>query len=490
MRFLTESAMNAETDPSLSPSVVRASAVQLAEWIRTGRSSARSVVQVHVDHARAVNPTLNAIVHMRFDAALAEADAVDAALAAGEPLPPLAGVPCTIKESFALVGCPHTGGHAARRGHVATTDAVTVARLRAAGAIPLGVTNTSELCMWMESSNPLYGRSNNPYDPRRIVGGSSGGEGAIVGSGASPFGLGSDIGGSIRMPAFFNGVFGHKPTGGLVPCTGQYPAPEGDTIRMLGTGPLTRRAGDLMPLLRILAGGDGVDPCCADFPLSDPESVSIKGLKVVILPTTWRRISKDLRRSLRDAADALERRGARVEEHDVPRIKKTLFIWAARMDAAQEGTFGSFLNGGEEIRLLPAMLKWAWRQSPHTLPVLSLVALERAFSRLPTGLEKALAEGQALRDELLALMGDGVWLHPPYTRTAPRHGAPLLTPLDWLNTAVVNAMEMPATQVPLGLDKRGLPLGVQVIGAHFNDHVTIAVAQALEQAFGGWVPPG
>lgn len=481
--------MNAETAPTPTQ-LRRAAAVTLAGWIRSGRISARAVVQAHVAYARRVNPTLNAIVHARYDAALAEADAVDAAIAEGAELPPLAGVPCTIKESFALIGCPHTGGHVARKGHIATTDAVTVARLRAAGAIPLGVTNTSELCMWMESSNPLYGRSNNPYNPRRIVGGSSGGEGAIVGSGASPFGLGSDIGGSIRMPAFFNGVFGHKPTGGLVPCTGQYPAPEGDTIRMLGTGPLARRAADLMPVLRILAGSDGQDPCCVDYPLGDPATVSLQGLKVVVLPTTWRRISKDLRRSLRDAADALERRGARVEEHAVPRIKKALFIWAARMDAAQQSSFGAFLNGGKEIRLLPAMLRWARRRSPHTLPALSLVALERVFARLPADLDKAMAEGQALRDELLDLMSDGVWLHPPYTRTAPRHGTPLLTPLDWLNTAVVNAMEMPATQVPLGLDKRGLPLGVQVIGAHFNDHVTIAVAQALEQAFGGWVPPG
>lgn len=481
--------MNAENAPTPTQ-LRRAAAVTLAEWIRSGRVSARAVMQAHVAYARRVNPTLNAIVHARYDAALAEADAVDAAIAEGAELPPLAGVPCTIKESFALIGCPHTGGHVARKGHIATTDAVTVARLREAGAIPLGVTNTSELCMWMESSNPLYGRSNNPYNPRRIVGGSSGGEGAIVGSGASPFGLGSDIGGSIRMPAFFNGVFGHKPTGGLVPCTGQYPAPEGDTIRMLGTGPLARRAADLMPVLRILAGSDGQDPCCADYPLGDPAAVSLQGLKVVVLPTTWRRISKDLRRSLRDAADALERRGARVEEHAVPRIKKVLFIWAARMDAAQQSSFGAFLNGGEEIRLLPAMLRWAQRRSPHTLPALSLVALERVLARLPADLDKAMAEGQALRDELLDLMSDGVWLHPPYTRTAPRHGTPLLTPLDWLNTAVVNAMEMPATQVPLGLDKRGLPLGVQVIGAHFNDHVTIAVAQALEQAFGGWVPPG
>jgi fatty acid amide hydrolase 2 len=138
-------------------------------------------------------------------------------------LPPLHGVPCTIKECFALVGHAADVGLPARVGLRPSADAPAVTRLRDAGAIPVGVTNVSELCMWMESFNRVYGRTNNPYDPSRIVGGSSGGEGAIVGSGASLFGLGSDVGGSIRMPAFFNGVFGHKCSAGLIPNSGQYP---------------------------------------------------------------------------------------------------------------------------------------------------------------------------------------------------------------------------------------------------------------------------
>lgn len=477
------------SSPPAPGRLLRASAVQLAEWIRTGAVSAHAVVATHVDHARRVNPTLNAIVHPRYGAALAEAEAVDAARAAGEALPPFAGVPCTIKESFALTGCPHTGGHLARRGHVAHADAVTVARLRAAGAIPLGVTNTSELCMWMESDNPVYGRSNNPYDPRRIVGGSSGGEGAIVGAGASPFGLGSDIGGSIRMPAFFNGVFGHKPTGGIVPSTGQYPAPEGDAVRMLGTGPLARRAADLMPVLRLLVGPDGVDACCTPVELGDPAGVALDGMRVVLLPSAWRRVSRPLRRSLRDAADALERRGARVEEHAVPALRKALLHWSARMTDATPGSFGALLTGADELRLAPELLRWVRRRSPHTIPALALVGLDRLANRLPGGLDGLLQAGADLRAQMLELIGDGVWLHPPYTRTAPRHRAPLATPMDWVNTAVVNTLELPATQVPLGLDRRGLPLGVQVIGGHRADHVTIAVAQALEAAFGGWRPP-
>src|SRR5207237_4863970 len=135
--------------------------------------------------------------------------------------------------------------------------------------IPLGVTNTSELTLWIESSNRVYGRTSNPYDARRTAGGSSGGEGAAVGSGGSPFGVAADIAGSIRIPAFFCGVFGHKPSPGVGPNTGLYPPTPGEAARMLQTGPLARRAEDLMPLLRLMAGPDGVDPLGRDVALGD-----------------------------------------------------------------------------------------------------------------------------------------------------------------------------------------------------------------------------
>ena len=220
--------------------MLKDSALSLAADIRAGRYTATAVVEAHIAQLERVNGRINAVVKTRYDEARREAAAADARIAAAragnalETLPLLLGVPCTIKENFELEGTPQAAGLVARRHIVNDRDAVTVARLRDAGAIPLGVTNTSELCMWMESYNEVYGRSNNPYDPERIVGGSSGGEGAIVGSGASPFGLGADVGGSIRMPAFFNGVFGHKCSPGLVPNDGQYPAAQGRTLSGLG----------------------------------------------------------------------------------------------------------------------------------------------------------------------------------------------------------------------------------------------------------------
>ncbi|MDO9174376.1 MAG: amidase family protein, partial [Actinomycetota bacterium] len=207
-----------------------ASATVLAERLRRDEITARDLVDAHIARAEAVNPVLNAIVFDRYALAREAAELADAKLSAArhagtvDALPPLLGVPCTIKENFEFAGTPQASGLWSRRDIVNTANAPTVQSLLDAGAIPIGVTNTSELCMWMESYNAVYGRCSNPYDKRRTVGGSSGGEGSIVGSGASPFGLGADVGGSIRMPAYFNGVFGHKCSPQLIPNAGQYPA--------------------------------------------------------------------------------------------------------------------------------------------------------------------------------------------------------------------------------------------------------------------------
>lgn len=467
------------------------SATRLAERIRTGENRSTEIVEAHIDAIQAVNPALNAVVADRFEAARREAQAADAAVAAGGELPPLHGVPCTIKESFGLAGMPQASGLVSRRGLRSSTDATVVARWRAAGAIPLGVTNTSELNMWMESSNRVYGRSNNPYLQDRIVGGSSGGEGAIVGSGASPFGLGSDIGGSIRMPAFFNGVFGHKPSPGLVPNSGQYPIAEGEALRLLGSGPLCRRAEDLYPLVRLAAGPDGIDPSTRPMELLPPSLEQIAGLRVVqIEGNGLRRASTDLRVGIERAARSLEQRGATVVKAAPKSLRRTLVLWAGLMSANADHSFSELLGGGAKVNAVKELLLWCVRQSPHTLPAIILALVEGLPGVEPSDVQKLYDETARMRDELAALVGDrGVILFPPYTRTAPRHGMPLLTPIDFSYTAIWNALEVPVTQVPLGLDGQGLPLGVQVVGMPGCDHLTMSVALALESDLGGWVPP-
>src|SRR3954464_14471462 len=300
----------AVTVQTIAPTaVLHASAIELAARIRAGELTSREVVETHIARLQAMQPRTAAIAVECFDAARSAADEADAFT--GDP-PPLHGVPCTIKESFATAGLPNAAGLVSRRDVRAERDAPTVARLREAGAIPLGLTNTSELCMWIESENRVYGRSSSAYDKRRTAGGSSGGEGAAVGSGGSPFGLGADIGGSVRIPGFFNGVFGPKPTPGLVRNEGQSPAAEGASERLLTPGPICRRAEDLMPVLEILAGRS----------LGDPAEVDVAGLEVVViegdglLPVS-RRVAGGLQR----AAGALQALGARVRTERVRRLR-------------------------------------------------------------------------------------------------------------------------------------------------------------------------
>jgi fatty acid amide hydrolase 2 len=476
-----------------SPLIER-SAVELARAIRDGELSSREVVEVHIEHARRVNPLVNALAAERFEEALEEADAADARVRAGDAeLPPLLGVPCTIKESFAVAGMPNAAGLVSRREVRAERDAPAVARLRAAGTIPIGVTNTSEATMWIESANRLYGRTRNAYDPRRTAGGSSGGEGAAVGSGMAPIGLGTDIGGSIRLPAFFNGVFSHKPSPGLVPCSGHFPAPAGDggAAQMLAAGPLARRAEDLMPFLRAVAGRDADDPVSRDGTLQDPAEVSLKGLDVVISEgATLFPLRGELRDARERAAGALAAAGARVRRERLTGMRRAAEYYLATLRDGAGADLLEIFALETEPKVLRVALDTARRRGEHTLPLALMFAANRLGDRIPPGYARRGVEaGRALKRELDEVIGDGVLLHPAFPRVAPRHGATVGRPWVLANTAVFNLTGHPATEVPLGLGSKGLPLGVQVVACHDGDHIAIAVALELERAFGGWVRP-
>ena len=474
------------------PPLTQRSATALARAIREGEVSSREVLEAHVELCRRYQPRTGALAVERFEAARREADAADARIASreGGELPVLLGVPCTIKESFALEGMPNCAGLLARRDHRAERTAPTAQRLIDAGAIPLGLTNISELTMWIESENRVYGRSSNPYDSSRAAGGSSGGEGAAVGSGASPFGLGSDIGGSIRIPAFFCGVFGHKPSNGLVPHTGSYPIPHGESKRLLGFGPLARRAEDLMPVLRILSGPDGADPLVTGEPrLGDPASVSLEGLRVLISESAFvQPIRRELLAARERAAGALAAAGARLERVRLPKMRLAGEAYLAALSDGGNASLAEILEQeGEDPRTLRAAVR---RGGPHTTPLKVFLLLEQA-NRLssPRRLGKAIAWGRAYAREIAETIGDGVLLHPPLADVAPRHGRTHGRLYMTQPMAVFNLAAVPVTEVPLGLGARGLPLGVQVAAAPGRDHVSIAVALELERVFGGWVPP-
>jgi fatty acid amide hydrolase 2 len=465
------------------------SALELAAAIRTGRVSSVEVVEAHIAVLERIADR-NALAAERFDTARAEAAAADARVAA-EPdpsvLPPLLGVPATIKELIAVAGMPHTGGFPHRRKFREREDAPVVARLRRAGAIVLGVGNTPGPFYWLETNNRIYGRTSNAYDAERTAGGSSGGDGVVVASGGAPIALGSDMGGSIRVPAFVNGIFGHLPSPGLVPITGHFPMPAGAIRRTLYVGPLARRAADLAPVLRIIAGPDGADPYTVAMPVGDPATVSVSGLPVLVsTDSSTLPLRPVIAAAVESAARMLDAAGAKVEEVALPHLR-----WAlAQFAAVAWSEFDLFASW--------SAVTAPTRPSARPRPPLRVAAPAAVLQLIDSGpvrfartraARRLVSAARRAADALAATVGDGVLLFPPFPRVAPKHRTTLWQPWLATNTAVFNMFGMPATQVPLGLTDEGLPLGVQVVAAPGHDHVSIAVAQELERAGGGWIDP-
>jgi fatty acid amide hydrolase 2 len=442
-------------------------------------------VGAHIERHRLAAPSLGAIAADRFEEAEREAAAADLLLTradrAAADLPPLLGVPFTVKESIALRGMPHSAGLVARGEFRAGENAPAVQGLIDAGAIALGVTNTSELTLWIESGNRLYGRTSNPYDPGRTAGGSSGGEGAAVGAGGSVFGVASDIAGSIRIPAFFCGVFGHKPSPGVVSNDGLYPpAPDGESAKMLQTGPLARRGEDLMPLLRAMASPGAR--------LGNPEMVSLEGMPVTTVEnTSLLPMSRELRDARERAVGALAAAGAVIRRVELRSWRRAALPFLATLQEGAPQTTSDLLEAAGVPR--PTWRSLLRRGGPHTLATRIALAGERLPATRAGALERQLAAARTMAAELTEAIGDGVLLHPPHPRVAPRHGTTigrlwLLTPAAMFNLAGV-----PVTEAPLGLSAEGLPLGVQIAARRDHDHMAIAVALELERVFGGWIPP-
>ncbi|XP_005994805.1 fatty-acid amide hydrolase 2-A [Latimeria chalumnae] len=497
-------------NPPVTPSVCRGlqpvedpllllPGVQLARMIRQRKVKCEQVVKVYIKRIQEVNPIINAVVKDRFEEALLEARQVDAFVSEEhedekllEEKFPFLGVPLTVKEAFALQGMPNSSGLVNRKHLISETDATVVLRLKQAGAIPLGVTNCSEVCMWYESSNKVYGRTRNPYNAERIVGGSSGGEGSIIAAAGSVMGVGSDIGGSIRMPAFFNGIFGHKATTGVVPNEGQFPIATGPQKALLSTGPMCRYAEDLIPMLKIMAGPD-VNKLKLD------QEVSVKNIKFYSMEHDGGSIfvssvDQELIEAQRRVVEHLQTDlGVEVQHVKISLMKYSFQIWSAAMSSKgpngkEAQTFTELLGDhGKPVWPFWELVKWILGLSSHTFPAIGLASVEK-FSKVNVRTNaKALKLGEKLREELTSLLAtDGVLLYPSHPKIAPKHYHPLLMPFNFSYTGIFNVLGLPVTQCPLGLSNDLLPLGIQVVANHYNDHLTLAVARYLEQTFGAW----
>ncbi|XP_055376958.1 fatty-acid amide hydrolase 2-A [Condylostylus longicornis] len=487
--------------PPIKDLTLLESATSLAHKIRTKKLKSVDVVKSFIDRINEINPILNCVVDQRYEEALKEAAMADELIESGKltedellKQKPFLGVPISTKDCIQVKNMIHTAGLWKRRNVRAVEDAKAIASMRQAGAIPFALTNISEVCMWWESFNTIHGRTNNPYDTSRIVGGSSGGEGCIQGAAASPFGIGSDIGGSIRMPAFFNGVFGHKPTKFIVPNHGQFPAPfseEQDSF--LGIGPICRFAIDLKPVLKIIAG-----PKADILKLDEPVNLSEiryfyqedDGGGFLVQP-----VERDLRECLHKVIKHLEQSVTKKQPPQrvqFEKFKQSAAIWFANMkDSSGKGFDHQLANLDGEINPYTELFKWFFGSSNHTLVGLLTAIIEKGQTQHGTDKHLYLV---SKRDELLLeikdLLGDdGVLIYPTHPTVAPYHTEPIARTLNFSYTAIINCLGLPATAIPLGLNSEGLPLGLQVIANHNQDRLCLAVALELERAFGGWTAP-
>ena len=460
--------------------IIYASAKAMAQAIRDGEASAAEVVEAHLARIEAVNPALNAVVHLSAERARAEAAEADAALARGESKGALHGVPFTLKDSIDTEGVITTGGTLGRAEFVPDTDATVAARLRAAGGILLGKTNTPELTYAGETDNLVYGRTNNPFDVSRAPGGSSGGAGAIVCCGGAAFDIGSDTGGSVRGPAHYCGIAGLKPNSGRVPRTGHIvPHGLGALDSLTQNGPMARYVEDLALILPIIAGPDWSDPFIVPAPLGDPATVDISGLRVCFYTDNGLRTpTAEIVAAVRAAADALADAGAAVEEDLPSAIPDNPDI--AEMLRQGDGQAGArrLLDkyGTTETH------EWMTRQ------------LEKASENVVSVGEytATLEQVDDYRSAMLGFMENyDVIICPVSAFAALPHGETMTDDnrrgIGY--TATYNITGWPSTVVRGGTSPEGLPIGVQVVARPWREDVSLAVAQYLEGALGGWQKP-
>jgi Asp-tRNA(Asn)/Glu-tRNA(Gln) amidotransferase A subunit family amidase len=463
------------------------SIAEITAGYRDKKFSPLEVVKAHLERLAQLQPKLNAFVHLDAERALEQAEAATAAVMRGNLASqrPLHGIPLTIKSCMDVADWPAPAGSLLRKDYVAQADAPLVARLRGAGAILLGSTNTPEYLMAYETDNSVSGKTSNPWDLARSSGGSSGGEAAAIAAGCSVGGVGSDGGGSIRVPAHFCGICGLKPTPGRIPATGHFP-PGGGAFGWIGVvGPMARTVGDLATLLSVMAGPDAGDALSAPVRLLALLNANFaRGWRVGILESdALGEATPETTAAVEHAAAVLKEQKLVVETKRVTGLGRAIELWwyffgPVIADSIRKGAVGHEQN-----------------MSPMLREYVALAMVEANLTY--DGFLNACAERDTIRGEILRQLEDvQVLLSPVSTGTAFRHGEgnwrsgekenyrDTMRYSQWLNLA-----GFPGVTVPMGQSKEGLPIGVQVIGKPYDDQYVLAVAEAIERGLGRWQAP-
>jgi Asp-tRNA(Asn)/Glu-tRNA(Gln) amidotransferase A subunit family amidase len=457
---------------------------RLGAGIRSKKISPVEIVDALLERAANCEAQLNSFVHLDADGARLQALSAEAAAQRGDPLGPLHGIPITIKGNLDVAGFPCTAGSVLRKEYVPKEDAPLVARLKAAGAIVLGNTNTPEFLMAYESNNLLTGKTNNPWDLSRTAGGSSGGEAAAIASGCSVGGVGSDGGGSIRVPAHFSGICGLKPTPGRIPSTGHFP-PGAGALSWLGVvGPMARTIADVRTLFEVMAGPDPGDALSAPVPVKTEDHKHLKGLRVGLLESdALGKATPETHTAVKRAAEALASQGLHIDPLKLSGLDRALDIWWFFFGPVVAHLFGPAIDGHED-EITPMFREYLSFAAPET-PVTVDQILDACTKR------------DILRAEILRQVRDvPILLSPVSSGPAFLHGEGTYRPgaeqcyretmrySQWLNLT-----GFPGVSVPMGSSPEGLPIGVQVIGRPHEEELVLSVAAQIEQARGPWQPP-
>src|SRR6266478_5507215 len=458
-----------------------ASIAEIRESVRTKKVSPVAVVAAHLERIETLQPKLNAFVHLDGEAARAQAGRAEDAARRGGAVGPLLGVPVTLKSCIDVAGWPCPAGSLLRRDYFAETDATLAARLKAAGAILLGNTNTPEFLMAYETDNLISGRTSNPWDLSRSAGGSSGGEAAAIASGCSAGGVGSDGGGSVRVPAHFCGICALKPTPGRIPATGHFPAGVGAFSWIGAVGPMARTIADVRALFQVMAGPDPGDALSAPVPVTAVNDAQLKDLRVGILESdALGKVDAETAAALQSAANHLAAEGFVVERQPLHGLERAIELWWFFFGPAIAHLFGPSVAGHEDelSRIFGEYMRFA--EAPVTLDALLTACAERDM----------------LRANILRQMRDvPILLSPVSATTAFRHGEGTWRPgakqcyrdtmrlSQWLNLT-----GFPGASVPVSVSA-GLPIGVQVIGRPHEEELVLAVAERIENGRGPWRSP-
>lgn len=459
------------------------SAGKLAALMAARQVSPVEVVEAYLGRIEQLNPRLNAIVTLAPDA-LDRAKEAESAIMRGRTGGALQGVPVTIKDTIETKGLKTTSGSRLRAEHVPVEDAAGVARLKAAGAIVLGKTNVPEMAIPYECDNALFGRTNNPHDTNLTSGGSSGGEAAAISARLSPAGLGSDLSGSIRVPAHFCGIFGLKPTTARISSAGHFPPATGALWHGAVVGPMARHVEDLSLFLNVLTESN------------EGETSSMQSERAALLKGRgWRvasgaserggAVTAETKRALQLALGALEDAGLEIVEDAPPGLlERASALWLPLFSHASVAQLRSLYAGQEEMAGAIVRAVLAAADNNAQTPVFDFAA--------------AFAERSALLASLLKWMEETPFILAPVGATpAFAHGARRVKVGDDVLSVhrafdysrAVNALGLPSVSVPVLRTREGLPVGVQIIGRPFAEEPLLAVASILEEALGGWIEP-